>query len=127
MILKRSELKNLRQSLPEVSNDRLKLASRAYECLFIDYAVNSKAYRFYNLKGQVIIKSNDVGFFKDKFPFKLRNSGGSSGWLASNSQYRPSMLDDDELEPRRSKRARTVKDFGYDFYAYILEEDPNSF
>ena len=35
---------------------RSKLASRAYECIFIGYAVNSKAYRFYNLKDQVIIK-----------------------------------------------------------------------
>ena len=28
---------------------RIKLASRAYECVFIGYAVNSKAYRFYNI------------------------------------------------------------------------------
>ena len=35
--------------------------------------------------------------------------------------------DDDELGPKRSKIARTVKDFGSDFYAYTLEEDLNSF
>lgn len=29
-----------------------------------------------------------------------------------------------EIEPRRSKHARISKDFGYDFYAYSLEEDP---
>ena len=46
--------------------------------------------------------------------------------LASSSQHRPSVSDDDELELRRSKRARTIKDFGLDFYAYTLE-DPNSF
>ena len=81
---------------------------------FIGYAVNSKACRFYNLKDQVIIKSNDVDFFEDYFPFKLKNSGE----LASSSQPRPSMSDKGELEPKRSKRARTVKDVGSDFYAY---------
>ena len=35
--------------------------------------------------------------------------------------------DDDDLELRRSNRAQTIKDFGFNFYAYILEEDLNSF
>lgn len=34
---------------------RVKLSSRAYECVFIGYAANSKAYRFYDLNGKVII------------------------------------------------------------------------
>ena len=55
---------------------RSKLASRAYECVFIGYVINCKVYRFYNLKDQVIIESNNVDFFEDKFPFKLRNGGG---------------------------------------------------
>ena len=58
---------------------RSKLASRAYECVFIAYVVNNKAYRFYNLKDQVLIESNDVDFFEYKFSFKLRNSRGSNG------------------------------------------------
>ena len=32
---------------------RRKLASRAYECAFIGYAENSKAYRFYDLENKV--------------------------------------------------------------------------
>ena len=52
-----------------------KLASRAYECVFIGYAESSKAYRFYDLENKVIIKSNDVDFFEDRFPFKSRNRG----------------------------------------------------
>ena len=62
----------------KLDRKRSKLASRAYECVFIGYVINSKAYRFYNWKDQVIIESNDVDFFEDKFPFKLRNSRGSS-------------------------------------------------
>ena len=56
---------------------RVKLASRAYACVFIGYAANNKAYRFYDLKEKVIIESNDAEFYEDKFPFKLRNSGGT--------------------------------------------------
>ena len=54
---------------------RVKLASRAYECVFIGYAINSKVYRFYDLNAKVIIESNDADFYENKFPFKLRNSG----------------------------------------------------
>ncbi|KAL4026406.1 hypothetical protein IC575_014836 [Cucumis melo] len=35
---------------------RRKLASRAYECVFIGYAKNNKAYRFYDLENKVIIE-----------------------------------------------------------------------
>ncbi|KAM7494813.1 hypothetical protein LguiB_029422 [Lonicera macranthoides] len=102
---------------------RSKLASRAYECVFIGYAINSKAYRFYDLKNHVIIESNDVDFFEDKFPFKLKNSGGSS--LPSSSTLPTSTVHHGtSIEPRKSKRVRTTKDFGPDFYTYTLEDDP---
>lgn len=55
-----------------------KLASRAFECVFIGYAYNSKAYRFYDLKNHVITESNDVDFFENNFPFKSRNCGAST-------------------------------------------------
>ena len=55
---------------------RIKLASRAYECVFVGYAINSKAYRFYDINAHNIIESNDADFYETKFPFKLRNSGG---------------------------------------------------
>ena len=53
---------------------RSKLASRAYECVFIGYAIHSKAYRFYDIKINVIIESLDAYFFEEKFPFKSKNS-----------------------------------------------------
>lgn len=40
-----------------------KLVSEAYECVFIEYAVNSKAYRFYDLVNEVLIESNNTDFF----------------------------------------------------------------
>ena len=55
---------------------RRKLANRTYECVFIGYTENSKAYRFYDFENKIIIESNDVDLFKDRFTFKSRNSGG---------------------------------------------------
>ena len=104
---------------------RIKLASRAYECVFIGYAVNSKAYRFYDLDARTILESNDADFYEHRFPFKLRNSGGASSSnlpvIRDSEQHKES-----ETELRRSKRARVSKDFGPDFYAYTLEEDPSN-
>ncbi|KAL0540288.1 hypothetical protein IC582_024522 [Cucumis melo] len=108
---------------------RKKLASRAYECVFIGYAENSKAYRFYDLENKVIIESNDVDFFEDRFLFKSRNSGGlySQTCWGSSSSSLPSIriqTQDKEVdpEPRRSKRARTVKDLREDFEMYNVED-----
>ena len=56
---------------------RSKLATRAYECVFIGYSVNSKAYIFYDVNNKVVIESIDADFFEDKFPFKSKNSGGT--------------------------------------------------
>lgn len=47
---------------------RVKLVSRAYEFVFIGYDINRKAYKFYELNAKVIIKSNDVKFFENKYP-----------------------------------------------------------
>lgn len=112
-----------------LDHKKSKLTSRAYECIFIGYAINSKAYRFYYLKIHVIIESNDVDFLKVKFSFKLRISGGNSGGgsLPSGS-ITPCNTEHDNsiIEPMKSKWARTTKDFGHNFHTYTLEEDPTS-
>ena len=35
---------------------RIELTSRAYECVFIEYAINSETYMFYDLNVKVIIE-----------------------------------------------------------------------
>ena len=47
---------------------RVKLTSRAYECVFIGYVINNEAYRFYDLNVKVIIKSNDADFYEVTTP-----------------------------------------------------------
>ncbi|GJX51284.1 retrovirus-related pol polyprotein from transposon TNT 1-94, partial [Tanacetum coccineum] len=103
----------------------IKLASRAYGCVFIGSALNSKAYRFFDLKSHVILESNDADFYKHKYPFKSTNSGGASSsnlpLIRVNENH-----DNLDSEPRRSKRARITKSFGPEFCAYTLEEDPSN-
>lgn len=60
-----------------IPNSKKKVFTRkAYGCFFIGYALNSKTCRFYDLINQVVIKSSDVNFFEDKFPFKSKNNKG---------------------------------------------------
>ncbi|GAU26739.1 hypothetical protein TSUD_317370 [Trifolium subterraneum] len=108
---------------------RVKLASRAYECVFIGYAANSKAYMFHDLNEKVIIESNDADFYENKFPFKSRNSGGTEQDNIPESSHVPVIPNADsndevETELRRSKRVRVAKDYGPDYAAYTLNEDP---
>ena len=43
-------------------NSRVKITNRAYECVFIGYAINIIKYRFYVLNTKVNIESNDTNF-----------------------------------------------------------------
>src|SRR4051812_32263711 len=101
---------------------RVKLASRAYECVLIGYAANSKAYRFYDLNEKVIIESNDVDFYEDKFPFKSRNSGGTQ---SSHIPVIRSTESNNNVETklRQSKRVRVSKYYEPDYASYNVEED----
>lgn len=56
---------------------RVKLTTSSYECIFIRYATNTKTYLCYDLNSKVTIESNNVEFYKDKLPFKSRNSLGT--------------------------------------------------
>lgn len=112
---------------------RVKLTSRAYECVFIGYALNSKAYRFYDLKSKTIIESNDVDFYENKFPFKSGDSGGNSGGTDNSVLDQPpeiitnnENIERDVIEPRRGKRARIAKEYGPEYVAFTIEEDPLS-
>lgn len=78
------------------------------------------------------MESNDSYFFKDKFPFKLRNSESlsynnlTSGDSSSSSKLlvRNQTSNEVDYEPRRSKRIQTIRNFGDDFKTYNVEKDP---
>ena len=62
-----------------------KLGIRATTCTFLGYAINSVAYRFFNLENKTIFESSDAIFHGEKFPFKLKNSGGEENILLQPS------------------------------------------
>jgi len=53
-----------------LDSKRVELTSRADECVFIEYVINSEAYRFYNLNAKVIKELKDADFYVYIYPFK---------------------------------------------------------
>ena len=62
-----------------------KLGIRATTCAFLGYAINSATYRFFDLENKIIFESGVVIFHEEKFPFKLKNSGGEENILSQPS------------------------------------------
>ncbi|KAL0414265.1 UNVERIFIED_CONTAM: putative mitochondrial protein, partial [Sesamum radiatum] len=114
------------------------------------YAETSYALRFLVIKSEIsgiedntIVEFRDAVFIEDVFPMKtgIPSSVSLDDSLASTSipehmekntnvEVNPSStsLTYEELdEPRRSKRARDVKDFESDFVTYNIEDDPTTF
>ena len=94
-----------------------KLCIRATTYAFLGYAINSAAYRFFDLENKIIFESGDAIFHEEKFHFKLKNSGGEENILSQPSSSTSHLQNKKkfEMEPRRSKRARVEKDFGPDY------------
>ena len=53
-----------------------KLGIKATTYAFLGYAINSAAYRFFDLENKIIFESGDAIFHEEKFRFKLKISGG---------------------------------------------------
>lgn len=104
---------------------RVKLTSRVYECVFIRCIINNKAYKFYDLNSKVIIKSNDVELYEDKFSFKLGNGGGTE---SNHIHVIRSTESNDEVEKEfwRSKSVKTAKYYGSDYAASTMEKYPTN-
>ena len=62
-----------------------KLSIRATTYVFLGYAINSAAYRFFDLENKIIFESSDAIFHEEKFPFKLKNRGGEENILLQPS------------------------------------------
>ena len=105
-----------------------KLSIRATTFAFLSYVINSAAYRFFDLENKIIFESDDAIFHEEKFPFKLKNSGGGENILSQPSSSTSHLQNQEnfEMEPRRSKRARVEKDFGPDYYVSNIEENPQN-
>ena len=94
---------------------------------------NSSVYRFLIHKSEIfdmhvntIIESRNASLFEKVFPYKS-TQGSNSSKRTHDTAISSSQGQQDDDEPRRSKRTRTSKNFGLDFLMYLLEDEPQSF
>ncbi|XP_048444674.1 uncharacterized protein LOC125479439 [Pyrus x bretschneideri] len=119
---------------------RQKLGPKTVDCIFIGHANNSSAYRFLVHKSEIadihintILESAEVEFFEEIFPYKDRS------YVLNKREHEVTTRNDDnnhastsrvqiqDLEPRKSKRAKIAKDFGPDFLTFVTEEEPQTY
>ena len=111
---------------------KVRIGPKTINCIFISYAHNSAAYRFLVYESNIpdihqntIMESRNASFFEDVFPYGSKEKPSSSKRVLETIQENSQDEDTDgEVEPRRSKRARTEKSFGPDFLTYMLEGEP---
>ncbi|XP_074570564.1 uncharacterized protein LOC141827228 [Curcuma longa] len=94
---------------------------------------NSSAYRFLVYESLIpeihknsIIESRNVSFFEDVFPYKSREEASSSK-RTFETQEEEHEGEPEEVELRRSKRARVEKSYGSDFITFMLESEPQNY
>ncbi|KAL8088682.1 hypothetical protein AgCh_038452 [Apium graveolens] len=99
---------------------RKKLGPKTVDCIFLGYLETTTAMRFLVLKSDIDgIVANTIVEFRDATFFEeMTNVGVDPG-----SSSTPNKVE----EPRRSKRAKVVKDFGSDFITYNVEDEPLTF
>ncbi|KAL8120351.1 hypothetical protein AgCh_017506 [Apium graveolens] len=129
---------------------RKKLGPKTVDCIFLGYLETTTAMRFLVLKSDIdgivantIVEFRDATFYEEVFPMKTGISLGSSEddpthtsssipdhvekmtnvGVDPGSSSTPNKVE----EPRRSKRAKVVKDFGSDFITYNVEDEPLTF
>jgi hypothetical protein len=106
---------------------RKKLGERGIECVFLGYAENSKAYRFMVIESNdsypinMVIESRDAIFQENRFT-SIQNP---KDIVHSNVQSLENNISNKDTlscsEPRRSKRIRKVKNYGSDFFMFLVE------
>ena len=74
------------------------------------------------------MESRNSSFFENVFPYGSKEKPNSSKRVLETIHENSQDVDTDgEVEPRRSKRARTKKSFGLDFLTYMLEGEPQTY
>nr|GEW84024.1 zinc finger, CCHC-type [Tanacetum cinerariifolium] len=104
------------------------------------------AYRFIvhdsknpDIQNNTVMESRNASFFENIFPCLTKKTGSSSRLedevVQDNRQRddndlhdeRQDQLEEEEVEPRISKRARTEKSFGPDFVSFMVENESSSY
>nr|GEV11905.1 Pol polyprotein [Tanacetum cinerariifolium] len=130
-----------------VSNPKAqKIGPKSVDCIFIGYTKNNSAYRFIvhesknlNIQKNTVMESKNASFFEHIFPCLSKENGSSSRLDDEVVQDKRQQDDNDlqderqdqneeeEVEPRKSKRARNEKSFRPDFVSFMMENKPTSY
>ena len=71
--------------------------------------------------------SRDATFFKSIFPLKNKLSTPICDTYCFNLSSCSNANKDIIFEPGRRKRSKKVKNFDYEFYSFLLEDDPKTY
>ena len=110
---------------------RKKLGEKGIECIFLGYALHSKAYRFLVIEPNssigvnTIIESRDAIFYENRFTTIPRSEYNQEKEFILLPYEKSSEPPSESIEPR-SKRARIEKSFSPDFVVYLVEGTRNS-
>jgi hypothetical protein len=128
-------------------NKKHRLGPKIVDCAFLGYAHHNTPYRFLVIKSKVhdvhvdtFLESHDVIFFENIF--SMKNLYVMSSLPANvitdttlepfenfdHAEHTPEPIHEeiDSKAPRRSKRPRTAKSFGYDFTVYFIDDTPKT-
>ncbi|GKC88603.1 zinc finger, CCHC-type containing protein [Tanacetum coccineum] len=103
------------------------LGEMGIDCIFVGYAENSKAYRFYVIEPNdsvyinSIIKSRDAIFDENRFFSIPRPKDIIPNLDESQRDDHSDDVPSETPEPRRGKRARKAKSYGSDFQLYLIK------
>ncbi|GJY86548.1 retrovirus-related pol polyprotein from transposon TNT 1-94 [Tanacetum coccineum] len=123
-----------------------KIGPKSVDCIFIGYAKNNSAYRFIvhesknpDIQKNTVMESRNASFFEHIFPClskETRSSARLDDEVVQDKRQRDDndlqderqdQTEEEEVEPRRSKRARNEKSFGHDFISFMVENEPTSY
>ncbi|GKA65459.1 retrovirus-related pol polyprotein from transposon TNT 1-94 [Tanacetum coccineum] len=122
-----------------------KIRPKFVDCIFIRYPRNNNAYRFIvhesknpDIQKNTIMESRNASFFEHIFPClskETRSSAKLDNEVVQDKRQRDDndlqderqdQTEEEEVEPRRSKRARNKKLFGSDFVSFMVENEPTT-
>nr|GEU47351.1 putative ubiquitin carrier protein [Tanacetum cinerariifolium] len=128
--------------IPKAQN----IGPKSVDCIFIGYAKNNRAYRFIvhesknmDIQKNTVMESRNASFFEHIFPClskETRSSSRLDDEVVKDKIHRDDndlqderqdQIEEEEVELRRSKRARNEKSFGPDFVSFMVENEPTSY
>nr|GEY09459.1 alpha-glucan water dikinase, chloroplastic-like [Tanacetum cinerariifolium] len=120
---------------------KTKLGPKNSDCVYLGPTKNSAAYRLLVYKSNIedisnntIIESAKADFFENIFLYKDKEKQISNprkrvmnDQLSQDEANNNSEVPRENVEPRKSKRAKVTKDFGPNYTTYIVNEEPQTY